>query len=72
MGRVMSLLITASVGLVPVSMLVAGAAVQLSLDATMLVAGLGMAVLALGALLSPAIRNLGLESLGTAEPAASA
>jgi MFS family permease len=72
MGRVMSLLITASVGLVPVSMLVAGAAVQLNLDATMLVAGLGMAALALGALLSPAIRNLGLESLGTAEPAATA
>jgi Na+/melibiose symporter-like transporter len=72
MGRVMSLLITASVGLVPVSMLVAGVAVQVSLDATMLVAGLGMAVLALGALLSPAIRNLGLESLGAAEPAATA
>jgi Na+/melibiose symporter-like transporter len=69
MGRVMSLLITASVGLVPVSMLVAGVAVQVSLDATMLVAGLGMAVLALGALLSPAIRNLGLESLAQSEPA---
>jgi hypothetical protein len=61
MGRVMSLLITGSVGLVPVSMFVAGAAVQLSLDGTMLVAGCGMALLAGGSLLSPAVRNLGLE-----------
>ena len=41
MGRVMSLLITGSVGLVPVSMFIAGAAVQVSVDATMLVAGVG-------------------------------
>ena len=39
MGRVMSLLITGSVGLVPVSMFIAGVAVQFSVDATMLVAG---------------------------------
>lgn len=61
MGRVMSLLITGSVGLVPVSMFLAGAAVQLNVDATMLVAGAGMALLAGGSLLSPAVRNLGLE-----------
>jgi MFS family permease len=61
MGRVMSLLITGSVGLVPVSMFVAGAAVQLNVDATMLVAGAGMVLLAGGSLLSPAVRNLGLE-----------
>jgi MFS family permease len=61
MGRVMSLLITGSVGLVPVSMVVAGAAIQLSVDGTMLVAGAGMALLAGGSLLSPAVRNLGLE-----------
>jgi hypothetical protein len=58
MGRVMSLLITGSVGLIPVSVAIAGAAVEISLEATMLVAGAGMALLAL---LSPAVRNLGLE-----------
>ncbi|MEO8273513.1 MAG: MFS transporter [Chloroflexota bacterium] len=70
MGRVMSLLITGSVGLVPVSMLVAGVAVQLNVDATMFVAGAGMALLAGGSLLSPAVRNLGLEPAFVAtEPA---
>jgi MFS family permease len=62
MGRVMSLMITGSVGLVPISMLVAGAAVQVSLDGTMLVAGCGMALLCLVSLLSPSVRNLGLEA----------
>jgi MFS family permease len=61
MGRVMSLLMTGSVGLVPVSMFIAGAAVQVSLDATMVVAGGGMALLAIGSLLSPTVRDLGLE-----------
>jgi MFS family permease len=61
MGRVMSLLITGSVGLVPVSMFIAGIAVQLNVDVTMFVAGLGMTVLAGGSLLSKAVRNLGLE-----------
>lgn len=70
MGRVMSLLITGSVGLVPVSMFVAGAAVQVSLDATMVVAGCGMALLAAGSLSSRAVRNLGLESLHDAAPTA--
>ena len=61
MGRVMSLMITGSVGLIPLSMFVAGAAVQLSLEGTMLVAGLGMAILSGASLLSPVVRNLGLE-----------
>jgi len=70
MGRVMSLLITGSVGLVPVSVAVAGAAVEISLEATMLIAGVGMALLSLVALLSPAVRNLGLERPGGVAPAA--
>lgn len=69
MGRVMSLLMTGSVGLVPVSMVLAGAAVQVSLDATMLIAGAGMVLLAVVALLSPAVRNLGLEPLAVASRA---
>lgn len=62
MGRVMSLPRTGSVGLVPVSMFIAGVAVEISLDATMAVAGGGMALLASGSLLSRVVRNLGLES----------
>jgi MFS family permease len=61
MGRVMSLMMLGSMGAIPISMLLAGAAVQISLDATLLVAGVGMAVISLAALLSPAVRNLGLE-----------
>jgi MFS family permease len=63
MGRVMSLVMLGSMGLVPVSMLMAGAAVQVSLDATLVVAGLGMAVVSLASLLSPAVRDLGLEPM---------
>jgi MFS family permease len=71
MGRVMSLLITGSVGLVPVSMFIAGLAVQRDVDLTMFVAGLGMSVLAGGSLLSRAVRNLGLEpAFAEARPAA--
>ena len=61
MGRVMSVMIMGSVGLVPVSMLVAGAAVQVSLDGMLIVAGVGMAVVCLASLLSPAVRHMGLE-----------
>ena len=63
MGRVMSLLMVGSMGLVPVSMLIAGAAVQVSLEATLLVAGLGMTLISLGSLASSAVRNLGLEPI---------
>jgi hypothetical protein len=64
MGRVMSLLITGSVGLVPVSMFLSGFAVQLNVDLTLLAAGLGMTVVALAAVASRAVRNIGLETLG--------
>jgi MFS family permease len=68
MGRVMSLMITGSMGLVPVSMLIAGATVQISLEATLVIAGVGMALMSLAALLSPAVRNLGLEPMHEAAP----
>ena len=74
MGRVMSLLITGSVGLVPVSMFLAGFAVQLSVDTTLLGAGFGMTVVALLAVSSSAVRNIGLEPVaeepGAEEPGA--
>lgn len=59
MGRVMSVMMMGSVGLVPISMLIAGAAVTVSLDAMLVVAGVGMAVLCFGSLLSPTVRRLG-------------
>ena len=66
MGRVMSLLITGSVGLIPVSMFLAGFAVQLDVDVTLLAAGFGMLAVALIALASAPIRNIGLEPLADA------
>jgi MFS family permease len=59
MGRVMSILLLGSVGLVPISELIAGAAVQVSLEGMLVVAGVGMAAFSLGSLLWPTIRNLG-------------
>ena len=61
MGRVMSLLMLGSMGLVPVSELVAGALVQVSLSGLLAVAGLGMAGVSLAAVSSKRIRDLGFE-----------
>ncbi|MBI3750050.1 MAG: MFS transporter [Chloroflexi bacterium] len=62
MGRVMSLLMVASMGLVPVSELIAGVLVQVSLTGLLAVAGLGMAGVSIAALSSARIRGLGLEA----------
>jgi hypothetical protein len=61
MGRVMSLLMLGSMGLVPVSELIAGAAIQVSLEGMLVVAGVAMAALAFGSLLSSSVRRIGLE-----------
>jgi Na+/melibiose symporter-like transporter len=61
MGRVMSVMIMGSVGLVPVSMVIAGAAVSVSLDAMLIVAGIGMALVCIVSLLNPAVRRMGFE-----------
>lgn len=61
MGRVMSVLMLGSVGLVPVSMVLAGAFVQVSLDGMLVVAGVGMAAVCALSLLSPIVRRLGFE-----------
>jgi MFS family permease len=61
MGRVMSVMIMGSVALVPVSMVIAGALVQVSLDGMLLVAGLGMGAVCPLALLSSAVRHMGLQ-----------
>jgi len=63
MGRVMSLLMLGSIGLVPVSQVIAGALVQISLPGLLLVAGSLMAALTLGAATTPAIRRMGTEPI---------
>ncbi len=70
MGRVMSIILLGSVGLVPISELLAGAAIQVSLEGMLVVAGVAMAVFSLGSLLSPTVRNLGLEPRYEAPPEA--
>jgi hypothetical protein len=60
MGRVMSLLVFASVSLVPISIAIAGAVVDFSLSGLLIVSGLGMFVLTLAALLSRSVRAMGL------------
>jgi hypothetical protein len=57
----MSLLMFSSMALVPVSMAVSGALVQISLNGVLIVGGVGMAVLALIGLLSASVRRMGLE-----------
>ncbi len=61
MGRVMSLMMFGSMALVPISMAVAGAVVTISLSGMLFVAGIGMTILALSALLSGSVRRMGLE-----------
>ena len=61
MGRVMSMIMFSSMALVPVSMAVAGAVVTVSLTGMLFVAGIGMTILSLSALLSGSVRHMGLE-----------
>ena len=61
MGRVMSLLVFASVALMPISIAIAGVLVEISFEGLLLFAGLGMALLTLSTLLSRSVRNMGLE-----------
>lgn len=61
-GRMMSLLMLASIGMVPVSQLLAGFLIRLSFGAVIAVAGAGMAVLSLLTLSLPSVRALGLRT----------
>lgn len=63
MGRVFSLILLGSVALVPVSQVVAGALVTLSLSGMLLGAGGCLTVAAIGAALTPVVRTMGLEPL---------
>ena len=61
MGRVFSLILLGSVALVPVSQVVAGAVVNLSLSGMLVAAGAAMTIITLGAAMTPAARRMGLE-----------
>ena len=69
-GRMMSLLVLASIGLVPVSQLVAGFLIRLSFDGVIAVAGAGMALLSVLAVSVPSVRALGLRTERLGEEAA--
>src|SRR5260221_5122342 len=63
MGRVMSLLMFSSVGLAPVSNALAGAILQINLNALFIGGGVLMAALSLLSILLPAVRQMGSEPL---------
>jgi MFS family permease len=72
MGRVMSLLMFSSIALVPISMAIAGALVEISLEGVFIVAGVGMALITLLALFSRNVRQMGLEPVLDEESATEA
>jgi MFS family permease len=61
LGRIMSLLMFASVGLVPISNALTGALVEIHATGLFVTAGAIMVVVMLGSLLNPAIRTMGVE-----------
>ncbi len=70
MGRVMSVLMFGSLGLVPLSTMLAGVFVTINLSGLLIVGGLGMTVLVLASLLFGPIRNMGFEPVLEPEEAA--
>ena len=69
MGRVMSVLMFGSLGLVPLSTMLAGVFVTINLSALLVVGGLGMAILVLASLLFGPIRRMGEEPVLPSEEA---
>jgi MFS family permease len=61
-GRMMSLMMLASIGLVPVSQLIAGFLIRLSFGGVIAVAGAGMALLSLLMFAMPSVRAVGLRT----------
>jgi Major Facilitator Superfamily len=68
MGRVFGLILLGSVALVPVSQVLAGALVAVSLDGMLRAAGAAMTLFTLGAALTPTARRLGLEAARAEAP----
>jgi hypothetical protein len=73
MGRVISLIGLGSMALIPLSQLIAGAAVQVSLAGMLLVSGGAMFVVTLASIGTATVRGMGLEpTLGSQRAAGSA
>jgi hypothetical protein len=60
-GRIMSLIMFASVGLNPISTALSGALIGINAAALLVIAGSLMTVFTLAAAFSPTVRNLGME-----------
>jgi len=61
MGRIMSLMMFAGLGVAPISAMLAGALLHVNLDALFIGAGLLMAAVALATITMPVVRQMGLE-----------
>jgi hypothetical protein len=68
MGRMMSLILFASVGLVPVSQALSGALMRVSVTALFVGAGLLLALLLVRAALTPSLRSMGVEMAAERRP----
>lgn len=63
-GRVMSLVLFANIGLVPVSQALSGALLKLSINGMFIVAGFLMMLIAAGMLLTPDLKIIGVRMAG--------
>ncbi len=72
MGRVMSVMMFGSLGLVPLSTMLAGVFVTIDLSAVLVVGGVGMTVLVLVSLLLRPIRRMGYEPVRPSQAQAAA
>lgn len=70
LGRMMSLLMFAEAGLLPVSMAITGAVIKLNATSLFVIAGGLMVVIVLLSMMNPALRDLGLAQFQPAEAAA--
>jgi hypothetical protein len=68
LGRMMSLLMFAALGLNPIAMSIAGALIKLNLTATFVVMGSLLTVITLLSALNPAVRAMGVVPAKTSNP----
>ena len=68
LGRMMSLLMFAALGLNPIAMSLAGAFIELNLTATFVVMGSLLTVITLLSALNPAVRAMGVVPAKTPDP----
>jgi hypothetical protein len=69
LGRVFSLILLASVALIPLSQVVAGFLVDANLETMLVIGGSSMTAVALAAATTSTVRSMGLEPLAQPAPA---